>query len=133
MTSKTRFVVMSLSVPVIAFAIVGGLLGRVTSGEGTYQHLKVFDLSNPAAPDYIMDYGFPGQNPGSTFKIPGTTVVPPGTIVRVSNGETGRVVALNRHHPLRPRLELVARGSSPPRLVDLVEMPFLYIIGPVAK
>jgi hypothetical protein len=46
------------------------------------QHLKIFDLSDPAHPKYIMDFGFPGQNPGSTFVIPGTEnttkTVPPG-------------------------------------------------------
>ena len=43
------------------------------------QHLKIYDLSNPAKPKYIMDFGYPGQNPGSTFVMPGTTnVVPPG-------------------------------------------------------
>ena len=34
---------MSLSAPVIAFALVGGLLGRVLAREDAYQHLKVFD------------------------------------------------------------------------------------------
>ena len=34
---------MSMSVPVIAFAIVGGFLGRVIAREDAYQHLKVFD------------------------------------------------------------------------------------------
>ncbi len=43
MTSRTRLVVMSISAPVIAFAIVGGFLGRVMAREDTYQHLKVFD------------------------------------------------------------------------------------------
>ena len=34
---------MSISVPVIAFAIVGGFLGRVMAREDTYQNLKIFD------------------------------------------------------------------------------------------
>ena len=34
---------MSISAPVVAFAIVGGFLGRVMAREDTYQHLKVFD------------------------------------------------------------------------------------------
>jgi carboxyl-terminal processing protease len=34
---------MSISVPVIAFAIVGGFLGKVMAREDTYQHLKIFD------------------------------------------------------------------------------------------
>jgi len=46
------------------------------------QHLKIYDLSDPAHPKYIMDFGYPGQNPGSTFVIPGTEnttkTVPPG-------------------------------------------------------
>ena len=43
MSSRTRLVVMSISVPVIAFAIVGGFLGRVVAQKETYQHLKIFD------------------------------------------------------------------------------------------
>ena len=43
MTSRTRVIVMSISVPVIAFAIVGGFLGRVMAITDVYQHLKVFD------------------------------------------------------------------------------------------
>src|SRR5471032_1467371 len=43
MSSRTRVIVMSLSAPVIAFAIVGGFLGRVMAREDTYQHLKIFD------------------------------------------------------------------------------------------
>lgn len=43
MTPRTRAIVMSLSAPVIAFAIVGGFLGKVMAGEQTYQNLKIFD------------------------------------------------------------------------------------------
>src|SRR5262245_44666523 len=43
MSSRTRLVVMSISAPVLAFALVGGLLGKVMAREDTYQHLKVFD------------------------------------------------------------------------------------------
>ena len=43
MCSRTRVIVMSISAPVIAFAIVGGFLGKVMAREDTYQHLKIFD------------------------------------------------------------------------------------------
>ena len=43
MSSRARLIVMSISAPVIAFAIVGGFLGKVIAREDTYQHLKVFD------------------------------------------------------------------------------------------
>src|ERR1700688_4884488 len=43
MSPRTRAIVMSISAPVIAFAIVGGFLGKVMAREDTYQHLKTFD------------------------------------------------------------------------------------------
>src|SRR5581483_2190515 len=43
MSSRTRLVVMSISAPVIAFALVGGFLGKVMAREDTYQFLKVLD------------------------------------------------------------------------------------------
>jgi carboxyl-terminal processing protease len=43
MTSRTRLIVISITAPVIAFAIVGGVLGKVMAREETYQHLKIFD------------------------------------------------------------------------------------------
>jgi hypothetical protein len=44
MSSRTRLIVITISAPVIAFAIVGGFLGKVMAGQSTpYQHLKIFD------------------------------------------------------------------------------------------
>ena len=43
MSSTTRRVVLWISIPVAAFAIVGGFLSRVSAGEDAYQHLKIFD------------------------------------------------------------------------------------------
>jgi hypothetical protein len=65
-----------------------------TGNSSPNQHLKIFDLSDPAHPDRIMDFGYPGQNPGSTFVIPGTEnttkTVPPGVhgpiVVSTLNG-----------------------------------------------
>ena len=31
---------------------------------------KIYDLSNPAKPMFIRDYGVPGQQPGSTGPVP---------------------------------------------------------------
>ena len=60
----------------------------------------------------------------------------PGTIVRLNTGEVGSVVAVNRNHPLRPRVEIVDGKTGPlaaPKIVDLSEAPFLYITGPVTE
>jgi len=65
------------------------------------------------------------------------SVFPPGTLVRLNTGEVGQVTAVNRNHPLRPRLEVVAdsKGHRPamPKAIDLSETPFLYITGPVSE
>lgn len=65
------------------------------------------------------------------------SVFPPGTLVRLNTGEVGRVTAVNRNHPLRPRVEIVADGKGQrlpsPKTTDLSEAPFLYITGAVAE
>jgi hypothetical protein len=64
------------------------------------QHLKIYDLSDPANPKYIMDFGFPGQNPGSTFVIPGTE----NTTKTVPPGVHGPVVVTTLHGVTHNRL-----------------------------
>jgi HD-GYP domain-containing protein (c-di-GMP phosphodiesterase class II) len=65
------------------------------------------------------------------------SVFPPGTVVRLNTEEIGRVVGVNRHHPLRPRVELLADSKGQrlpsPKAVDLSQAPFLYITGPVTE
>jgi len=43
MSSRTRVIVIAITAPVVAFAIIGGVLGTVMAREDTYQHLKIFD------------------------------------------------------------------------------------------
>jgi len=65
------------------------------------------------------------------------SVFPPGTVVRLNTDEVGRVIAVNRHHPLRPKVEILTdgKGQRPPapKMLDLSEAPFLYITGPVGE
>lgn len=54
MSSQTRRVVLWISAPIVAFAIVGGLLSKVTAREGTYQNLKIFDdVVNLISSNYV--------------------------------------------------------------------------------
>ena len=56
MSGRTRLTVMMISAPVIAFAIVGGFLGKVIAREDTYQHLKVFDdVVNLVTSNYVEE------------------------------------------------------------------------------
>ena len=57
MSSRTRFIVLSISAPVIVFTIVGGFLGKVMAREDTpYQHLKMFaDVTQLITTNYVED------------------------------------------------------------------------------
>ncbi len=65
------------------------------------------------------------------------SVFPPRTIVKLNTGEVGRVIAVNRDHPLRPKVEIIAdaKGSplAAPKVLDLSEAPFTYVTGPVQE
>jgi carboxyl-terminal processing protease len=44
MTSRTRTVILAISLPVLAFAVIGGFLGRDAAAQGdSYKHLRIFE------------------------------------------------------------------------------------------
>src|SRR5262249_32497650 len=56
MSSRTRFIVMTISALVIAFAIVGGFLGKVMAREDTYPQLKIFgDVIDLISSNYVEE------------------------------------------------------------------------------
>jgi carboxyl-terminal processing protease len=56
MTSRTRLWVLVISTPVIAFALIGGMLGRVVARDETYQHLRVFqDVVSLVVENYVEE------------------------------------------------------------------------------
>jgi carboxyl-terminal processing protease len=111
---------MSISAPVIAFAIVGGFLGKVMAREDTYQHLKIFDdVVNLISSSYVetadidkvmkgaMQGLAEGLDPDSAYltvdqvkQVEGGTPLPPG----------GVGLELTRQYYLRV---IAARDNSP--------------------
>ena len=56
MTSRIRLLVLLVTAPVIAFALVGGVLAKAIAGSETYQHLRVFeDVVSLIAANYVED------------------------------------------------------------------------------
>ncbi len=43
MTTRTRLSVLLISTPLLAFIVIGGMLGRASSGDDAFQHLRVFE------------------------------------------------------------------------------------------
>ena len=43
MTDRTRFIILTLTLPVMIYTLVGSVLGRVVAQEGAYRHLRIFE------------------------------------------------------------------------------------------
>src|SRR4051812_5768923 len=43
MTTRTRLSILLISTPLLAFVVFGGVLGRASTGDQTFQHLRVFE------------------------------------------------------------------------------------------
>jgi len=120
MNARTRLIVMSISAPVIAFAIVGGFLGRVMAREDTYQHLKIFDDAvglittsyvEEANVDKVMHGAMrglvDGLDPDSAYLTPaqvkqidaGTALAPAGVGIELTRQYYLRVIAARDRSP----------------------------------
>jgi carboxyl-terminal processing protease len=120
MSSRTRIIVMSITAPVIAFAIVGGFLGRVLAREDTYQHLKIFDdvvgmISSQYVEEVDLDKVMHGAMHGLTDALdPDSAYLTPDEVKQVESGvplaPAGVGIELTRQYYLRV---IAARDNSP--------------------
>lgn len=120
MNARTRLIVMSLSAPVIAFAIVGGFLNKVMAREATYQHLRVFDdVVSLVSSNYVeqvdLDNAMRGAMRGLSDGLDADSAyLTPTEVKQVESGEAlpaGDVgLSLTRQYYLRV---IAARDNSP--------------------
>src|SRR6195256_5644710 len=120
MSSRTRVMVMSISAPVIAFAIVGGVLARVMAREDTYQHLKIFDdvvslISSNYVEDADIDKVMRGAMHGLADSLdPDSAYLTAPEVKQVESGAAlppgGVGLELTRQYYLRV---IAARDNSP--------------------
>jgi carboxyl-terminal processing protease len=56
MTDRTRFFILVVTAPILAYTLVGGLLGREVELEGTYRHLRIFeDVVSLVSTNYVEE------------------------------------------------------------------------------
>jgi carboxyl-terminal processing protease len=120
MSSRTRVIVMSITAPVVAFAILGGFLGKVMAREDTYQHLKIFDdvvsmISNYYVEQADMDKVMRGAMHGLADSLdPDSAYLTPDEVKQVESNAAlppaGVGLELTRQYYLRV---IAARDSSP--------------------
>jgi carboxyl-terminal processing protease len=136
MSSNTRRVVLWISAPVIAFAIVGGFLGKVTAREDTYSHLRIFyDVVNLITERYVekadMDKVLTGAMHGLADSLdPDSAFLPPDLVKQVEAnaappaGDVG--IDLTRQYWLRI---IATRDGSPAAKAGLRTGDYVRAIG----
>src|SRR5438552_16640087 len=120
MTSRTRIIVLSITAPVIAFAIVGGLLGKVMAREDTYQHLKIFDdVVSLITSNYVEEVNVDKVMRGAMHGLadgldPDSAYLTPDEVKQVETGAAlppgGVGLEITRQYYLRV---IAARDNSP--------------------
>ena len=56
MTTRTRLAILLITAPILAFAVVGGLMGQTLPRQETYPHLRVFDdVFNITTGNYVEE------------------------------------------------------------------------------
>jgi len=56
MTKRTRISVLLISTPILAFIVLGNVMGRASDGDATFQHLRVFeDVVSLIINNYVED------------------------------------------------------------------------------
>ena len=120
MSPRSRRTLLWLSAPIVAFAVVGGFLSKVTAREETYQHLKVFDevvqlISNHYVEDVDSDKVMLGALTGLAESLdPDSAFLSAAQVKQIENaaplpaGDVG--LDLTRQYYLRV---IAARDDSP--------------------
>jgi carboxyl-terminal processing protease len=120
MSKRTRLVVMTISAPVIAFAIVGGFLSKVMAREDAYPQLKIFgDVVDMISSSYVeevnMDRVMVGAMRGLADNLdPDSAYLSASEVKQVESGAAlppaGVGLELTRQYYLRV---IAARDGSP--------------------
>jgi carboxyl-terminal processing protease len=137
MTDRTRFVLLIVTAPLLAYTLVGGFLSRVVAGESTYRHLRVFEdvvslVNNnyvePTEADQIMQgalWGLAeGLDPESSYLTPDE--VDQYGVVSDDGDQVGIGLVLTRQYYVQV---VAARDGSAAATAGLEPGDYLRMIG----
>ena len=141
MSSRTRVIVMAISAPVIAFALLGGFLGRVMAGADnpTFQNLKIFDdVVNLITTSYVEEVNIDKVMKGAMHGLadgldPDSAYLTADQVKQIESGTPapagGVGLELTRQYYLRV---IAARDGSPAAKAGLQTGDYIRMIGDTA-
>ena len=94
MTFRTRFLVLVISAPIIAFAVIGGFLGSVIARDDTYQQLRIFqDVVSLIINSYVKETDLKRVMSGAMRGLaegldPDSSYLLPDEVKKLEAGET---------------------------------------------
>lgn len=135
MTPRTRRIVLLVTAPVIAFAVVGGYFGKASARQDAYRHLRVFeDVANLVSTHYVEEAnlskvmrgamrGLADALDADSAYLPAEEAKVYESGARAGAGETG--IELTRGYYLRA---IAVRDGSPAAKAGLMGGDFLRAI-----
>jgi len=136
MSAQVRRIVLWISAPVVAFAIVGGFLGKVAAREDSYAHLRIFsEVVNLISNNYVqkadIDKVMRGAMHGLADSLdPDTAYLAPAEVKQIESsapqpaGEVG--IDLTRQYYLRV---IATRDGSPAANAGIRTGDYVRLIG----
>lgn len=136
MTARTRLIVLLVTAPIIAFALVGGVLGKALTRDETYSHLRVFeDVVSLISSNYVeeadMNRVMRGAMRGLAEGLdPDSAYLSAEEVKAVESGDNGLPgetgLELTRNYYLRV---IAARDNSPAARAGLRSGDFIRAIN----
>ncbi len=120
MSSKTRVTVLLAAVSVAAFTLIGGYLARVSAGEDTYRHLRVFEdvvslISNNYVEEVNLDEVMDGALRGMAEGLDSDSAyLAPAEADRIERGEPLPAGRIGLEVTRRYYLQVVASQEGSP-------------------
>ncbi|MBM3778386.1 MAG: PDZ domain-containing protein [Acidimicrobiia bacterium] len=136
MTSRTRAFVLAVSIPVIAFAVIGGYLGQAMARNDTFRHLAVFeDVVSIVLNNYVEEVDVSKAMKGALYGLSealdsDSAYLPPDLVKSLTSNESAGQAEVGIELIRQFYLRVVSvRDGSPAARAGLRSGDYVRVIG----
>ena len=135
MNRRARFVILFVSLPLVAFTLVGGFLGQAVAREDTYRHLRIFeDVVSLITNNYVEEVELEGVIQGALRGLAGgldseSAFLSAAEVQAIETGESIPAGELGLDIASQYYLQIIAvRPGSPAERAGLISGDFIRTI-----